>query len=109
MATKKPLNMIQLTRGMQIVDTLEKADSQLELLAVYLAPVSVLIKARTDPKAMDDVIAQAAELSAEEGGELLADFMTQFGKYAGSLASCGLALKGALPELSSASPEIQTT
>lgn len=99
MATKKTVSMIHLTRAMVLVDRIDDPETQLELLATYLAPTLALVKARTDPKALEDFISQAAEMTGDEGAELISDFLEQFGKYSASLLACGLARPKPRPEL----------
>lgn len=99
MAAKKALSLIHLTRGMSLISRLEEPDSQLELVAVYLMTASTLVKARKSPEVMDEFIAQASELTAEEAAEVLVDFLEQFGKYSGTLAACGLKATAPTPEL----------
>lgn len=99
MATKKTVSMIHLTRAMVLVEKIEDPETQLELLATYLAPTLTLVKARTSPEALDDFISQAAEMTGEQGAELISDFLEQFGKYSASLLACGLMRPKPRPEL----------
>jgi hypothetical protein len=85
---KKTLSLIHMTRAMHLLGTFEDEASQLEMVATYQAPVSTLVKSRKDSAAMDDLIAQAAELPAAEAAEILADFFEQLASYGKSLAAC---------------------
>lgn len=79
--TKKTLSLIHVARGLTLMSKLDGEDGQLEMVATYLAPASTLIKSKRDREAMEPLIAQAAELSATEAAEVLADFLLQFKGY----------------------------
>lgn len=77
----KNLSLIHMTTAISLIPKIDEGNSQLELVATYLAPAGVLVKAKADPAVMEPFISQAAELGAEEAAGIMADFLKQFNAY----------------------------
>lgn len=77
----KSLALIHITTAMGLIPKVDDGAAQLELVATYLAPAAALVKAKSDPAAMEPFVAQAAELGAEEAAEIVVDFLRQFTAY----------------------------
>lgn len=96
MADLKKLKLIQLERGIALMDTLNQEEGvAMQMVAAYLAEPCTLVKAKATPSAMDDVLEKAANMDGEEAQAILADFLTQCVAYLKGIL-------GSLPEVTAA-------
>ena len=102
----KALSLIHLTKGVELMDTLDRPETQLQLVAVYNATAAQLVKAAKDPAVMEDLVAQAAEESAESALEKLRDFFGQMARYNSGLGSSGQLLTAAAQAMTGETPAV---
>lgn len=86
MMTKK-LSLIQIELGSKYLTDLEKPESNARVVAIYMAPTSVLRASRTDPAVLDSYVQAAEEMDAEEALACVTDFFGQWSRFQGSILS----------------------
>lgn len=82
----KSLSLIHLEVGQKLSSEIDSDPFlQAKLVAVYLAPVDVLKKYKTDPSVLEGLVSQAEEMDAIEAAQIISDFFSSLKDYAAKI------------------------